>query len=109
MLDRLLPIWDQPDIQKSENIFGCHGVHGFVRIGGVGLRQKDVRGPQPKAEKTKQTVEGKAKEVKKAADKQIEVMARLPVVKPGEVVRVLEKLGFVEVRHRDSHKHGQSA
>jgi predicted RNA binding protein YcfA (HicA-like mRNA interferase family) len=31
-------------------------------------------------------------------------MARLPVLKPREVVRVLEKLGFVEVRQRGSHK-----
>jgi predicted RNA binding protein YcfA (HicA-like mRNA interferase family) len=30
-------------------------------------------------------------------------MARLPVLKPREVVRVLEKLGFVEVRQRGSH------
>jgi predicted RNA binding protein YcfA (HicA-like mRNA interferase family) len=31
-------------------------------------------------------------------------MARLPVLKPREVVRVLEKLGFIEVRQRGSHK-----
>jgi predicted RNA binding protein YcfA (HicA-like mRNA interferase family) len=31
-------------------------------------------------------------------------MARLPVLKPREVVRVLEKLGFVRVRQRGSHK-----
>jgi predicted RNA binding protein YcfA (HicA-like mRNA interferase family) len=31
-------------------------------------------------------------------------MARLPVLKPREVVRVLEKLGFVKVRQRGSHK-----
>jgi len=31
-------------------------------------------------------------------------MARLAVLKPREVVRVLEKLGFVEVRQRGSHK-----
>jgi len=31
-------------------------------------------------------------------------MARLPVLKSREVVRVLEKLGFVEVRQRGSHK-----
>jgi predicted RNA binding protein YcfA (HicA-like mRNA interferase family) len=31
-------------------------------------------------------------------------MARLPVLKPREVVRVLEKMGFVEVRQRGSHK-----
>jgi len=31
-------------------------------------------------------------------------MARLPVLKPREVVRVLEKLRFVKVRQRGSHK-----
>jgi predicted RNA binding protein YcfA (HicA-like mRNA interferase family) len=31
-------------------------------------------------------------------------MARLPVLKPREIGRVLEKLGFVEVRQRGSHK-----
>ena len=31
-------------------------------------------------------------------------MAGLPVLKPREVVRVLEKMGFVEVRQRGSHK-----
>jgi len=31
-------------------------------------------------------------------------MARLPVLKPREVGRVLEKLGFVEGRQRGSHK-----
>jgi predicted RNA binding protein YcfA (HicA-like mRNA interferase family) len=31
-------------------------------------------------------------------------MSRLPVLKPREVARVLEKLGFVEVRQRGSHK-----
>jgi predicted RNA binding protein YcfA (HicA-like mRNA interferase family) len=31
-------------------------------------------------------------------------MARLPVLKPREVVRALEKMGFVEVRQRGSHK-----
>jgi predicted RNA binding protein YcfA (HicA-like mRNA interferase family) len=31
-------------------------------------------------------------------------MARLPVLKPREVARVLEKLGFIEVRQRGSHK-----
>jgi len=31
-------------------------------------------------------------------------MARLPVLKPREIARVLEKLGFVEVRQRGSHK-----
>jgi predicted RNA binding protein YcfA (HicA-like mRNA interferase family) len=31
-------------------------------------------------------------------------MARLPVLKPREVARILEKMGFVEVRHRGSHK-----
>jgi predicted RNA binding protein YcfA (HicA-like mRNA interferase family) len=34
-------------------------------------------------------------------------MARLPVLKPREVVRILEKLGFVEVRQRGSHKQQQ--
>jgi predicted RNA binding protein YcfA (HicA-like mRNA interferase family) len=31
-------------------------------------------------------------------------MARLPVLKPREIVRVLGKIGFVEVRQRGSHK-----
>jgi predicted RNA binding protein YcfA (HicA-like mRNA interferase family) len=31
-------------------------------------------------------------------------MARLPVLKPREVAHVLEKMGFVEVRQRGSHK-----
>ena len=31
-------------------------------------------------------------------------MACLPVLKPREVVRVLERMGFVEVRQRGSHK-----
>jgi len=31
-------------------------------------------------------------------------MARLPVLKPREVVQVLEAIGFVEVRQRGSHK-----
>jgi predicted RNA binding protein YcfA (HicA-like mRNA interferase family) len=31
-------------------------------------------------------------------------MARLPVLKPREVIRALEKMGFVEVRQRGSHK-----
>jgi predicted RNA binding protein YcfA (HicA-like mRNA interferase family) len=31
-------------------------------------------------------------------------MARLPVLKPRKVARVLEKIGFVEVRQRGSHK-----
>ena len=31
-------------------------------------------------------------------------MARLPVLKPREVARVLEKIGFVEARQRGSHK-----
>jgi predicted RNA binding protein YcfA (HicA-like mRNA interferase family) len=31
-------------------------------------------------------------------------MARLPVLKPREIARVLEKIGFVEVRQRGSHK-----
>ena len=31
-------------------------------------------------------------------------MSSLPVLKPREVVRVLERLGFVEVRQRGSHR-----
>ena len=31
-------------------------------------------------------------------------MARLPVLKPREIVRVLERMGFVEVRQRGSHR-----
>ena len=31
-------------------------------------------------------------------------MAKLPVLKPHEVVARLEKLGFIEVRQRGSHK-----
>ena len=31
-------------------------------------------------------------------------MSRIPVLKPREVVRLLEKLGFVEVRQRGPHK-----
>ncbi len=31
-------------------------------------------------------------------------MARLPVLKPREVARVLERIGFAEVRQRGSHK-----
>jgi predicted RNA binding protein YcfA (HicA-like mRNA interferase family) len=31
-------------------------------------------------------------------------MPRLPVLKPHEVARILERLGFVEVRQRGSHK-----
>lgn len=31
-------------------------------------------------------------------------MARLPVLKSREIARVLEKLGFVEVRQRGSHR-----
>jgi predicted RNA binding protein YcfA (HicA-like mRNA interferase family) len=31
-------------------------------------------------------------------------MGSLPVLKPHEVVRLLEKLGFIEVRQRGSHK-----
>jgi predicted RNA binding protein YcfA (HicA-like mRNA interferase family) len=31
-------------------------------------------------------------------------MARLPVLKQREVAQVLEKLGFIEVRQRGSHK-----
>ncbi|HYF37327.1 MAG TPA: type II toxin-antitoxin system HicA family toxin [Prosthecobacter sp.] len=31
-------------------------------------------------------------------------MARLPILKPHEVIRALENLGFVEVRQSGSHK-----
>jgi len=31
-------------------------------------------------------------------------MARLPVLKPREVARVLDRLGFVDVRERGSHR-----
>lgn len=31
-------------------------------------------------------------------------MSNIPVLKPQEVVRILEKLGFVEVRQKCSHK-----
>ena len=31
-------------------------------------------------------------------------MGKLPVLKPREVTAILEKLGFVEVRQRGSHK-----
>ena len=31
-------------------------------------------------------------------------MTNVPVLKPREVIRVLEKLGFIEVRQRGSHK-----
>jgi predicted RNA binding protein YcfA (HicA-like mRNA interferase family) len=31
-------------------------------------------------------------------------MSNLPVLKPREVVRILENLGFVEVRQRGSHR-----
>ncbi|WP_414530910.1 type II toxin-antitoxin system HicA family toxin [Nodularia chucula] len=31
-------------------------------------------------------------------------MSNIPVLKPQEVVRILEKLGFVEVRQTGSHK-----
>jgi len=31
-------------------------------------------------------------------------MGSLPVLKPREVIRILEKLGFTEVRQRGSHK-----
>jgi predicted RNA binding protein YcfA (HicA-like mRNA interferase family) len=31
-------------------------------------------------------------------------MSRIPVLKPREVVALLQKLGFVEVRQRGSHK-----
>lgn len=31
-------------------------------------------------------------------------MSNLPILKPQEVVRILETLGFVEVRQKGSHK-----
>ncbi|WP_256678192.1 type II toxin-antitoxin system HicA family toxin [Fischerella major] len=31
-------------------------------------------------------------------------MSNIPVLKPQEVVRILESLGFVEVRQKGSHK-----
>ena len=31
-------------------------------------------------------------------------MSNVPILKPQEVVRILEKLGFVEVRQKGSHK-----
>lgn len=31
-------------------------------------------------------------------------MSNIPVFKPQEVVRILEKLGFIEVRQKGSHK-----
>ena len=31
-------------------------------------------------------------------------MSRLPVLKPREVIRALERLGFVEVRQRGAHR-----
>jgi predicted RNA binding protein YcfA (HicA-like mRNA interferase family) len=31
-------------------------------------------------------------------------MGNIPTLKPQEVVRILEKLGFIEVRQRGSHK-----
>ena len=31
-------------------------------------------------------------------------MGNLPVLKPREVVKILEKLGFIEVRQRGSHR-----
>jgi predicted RNA binding protein YcfA (HicA-like mRNA interferase family) len=31
-------------------------------------------------------------------------MSNIPVLKPQEVVRIIEKLGFVEVRQKGSHK-----
>lgn len=31
-------------------------------------------------------------------------MSNIPILKPQEVVRILENLGFVEVRQRGSHK-----
>ena len=31
-------------------------------------------------------------------------MSNIPILKPQEVVRILEKIGFVEVRQKGSHK-----
>ena len=31
-------------------------------------------------------------------------MGTIPVLKPGEVISILEKIGFIEVRQRGSHK-----
>jgi len=31
-------------------------------------------------------------------------MSNIPVLKPQEVVRILEKIGFIEVRQKGSHK-----
>ncbi|WGV23257.1 type II toxin-antitoxin system HicA family toxin [Halotia branconii] len=31
-------------------------------------------------------------------------MSQIPVLKPQEVVRILENIGFVEIRHQGSHK-----
>jgi predicted RNA binding protein YcfA (HicA-like mRNA interferase family) len=31
-------------------------------------------------------------------------MSNIPILKPQEVIRILEKIGFVEVRQRGSHK-----
>ena len=31
-------------------------------------------------------------------------MSKIPVLKPREVVRILENLGFIEIRQRGSHK-----
>jgi predicted RNA binding protein YcfA (HicA-like mRNA interferase family) len=31
-------------------------------------------------------------------------MSNIPILKPQEVIRILEKIGFVEVRQRVSHK-----
>jgi len=31
-------------------------------------------------------------------------MSNVPILKPQEVVRILENVGFVEVRHKGSHK-----
>ncbi|MEO5699061.1 MAG: type II toxin-antitoxin system HicA family toxin [Casimicrobiaceae bacterium] len=36
-------------------------------------------------------------------------MGNVPVLKPAEVIVVLRKLGFVEVRQRGSHKQSRSA
>lgn len=31
-------------------------------------------------------------------------MSKIPILKPQEVIRILESLGFVEVRQKGSHK-----
>jgi predicted RNA binding protein YcfA (HicA-like mRNA interferase family) len=36
-------------------------------------------------------------------------VASLPVLKPRQVVTILERLGFIEIRQRGSHKHFRHA